>query len=271
MGDNGIYPVRKNISQISAGRLNTAQDFSNGVYLSVIVPAYNEEGRIVKTLSRIFEYLKSQNYSFEVILVSDGSKDGTVNAAKKKFGKEQNFFVIDYKENYGKGYAVRKGMLQAKGKIRLFTDADNSTDISHFKPMADFFSKGYDVVIGSRDSRDAVGAKQEMPQRWHKRLLGSWGNLFIQLVVVQGIWDTQCGFKAFRAYSAERIFSKAKINRWGFDIEVLALARKFGFKIGIIPVCWINSPKSHVKLSAYFQILWEVVKIWLNIKRNKYS
>jgi dolichyl-phosphate beta-glucosyltransferase len=241
------------------------------VYLSIIIPAYNEQERIVKTLKRIFEYLENQRYSYEIILVSDGSKDETVNVAKKEFGKENNFFIVDRKQNYGKGYTVREGMLKAKGGIRLFTDADNSTDISHFELMRSFFDKGYDIVIGSRDSKDVIGAKQAVSQKWHKRLLGNLGNLFIQLVAVRGVWDTQCGFKAFRDYAAERIFSKSKINRWGFDIEALALARKFGFKIGIIPVFWINDPKSHVKFSAYFQVLWETVKIKLNLIKGNYK
>lgn len=232
------------------------------VYLSVIIPAYNEEERIVKTLRRVDAYLKEQVFPAEIIVVIDGAKDNTANMVADLSSVIPNLRVIDRKENRGKGYTVREGMRVAKGEIRLFSDADNSTDISHFDKMKPLFNQGYDVVICSRDKKDAAGATQVVPQSFFKRQLGNMGNLFIQLFAVRGIWDTQCGFKAFRAEAAERIFSRAKIDRWGFDIEVLALARTFGYKIGIVSAHWINDPKSHVKLSGYLQVLWETLKIW---------
>ena len=182
-----------------------------------------------------------------------------------------NISVIDRKENRGKGYTVREGMLKAGGTIRLFMDADNSTDISHFNLMKRYFTERYDVVIGSRDSKDAEGAKQDVPQPWFKRLLGNLGNLFIQIAAVPGIWDTQCGFKAFTAEAAKNIFSKDKIDRWGFDIETLALARLLKYKIAIIPVHWVNKPGSRVKFSAYFEVLWETIKIRKEIKKLKHQ
>lgn len=242
-----------------------------GIYLSVIIPAYNEEKTIAKTLAIISDYLKKQNFLSEIIVVSDGSKDKTVENSEASFPNNASILVIDRKENRGKGYSVREGMLKAKGEIRLFMDTDNSTDISHFDLMKPFFVRGYDVVIGSRDPKDAKGARQAVPQKWHKRMLGNFGNLFIQLLAVPGIWDTQCGFKAFTAKAAENIFSRAKIARWGFDIEVLALARFFKYKIAIIPVHWINNPDSRVKLSAYLEVLWETVKIRREIKKLKRS
>ncbi|RLC34683.1 MAG: hypothetical protein DRZ76_02245 [Candidatus Nealsonbacteria bacterium] len=241
------------------------------IYLSVIIPAYNEGKNISKTLDVVSKYLNSQPYSYEIIVVSDGSTDDTVKVVQEKAKLLPNVFVVDRKRNRGKGYTVKEGMLEANGNIRLFTDADNSTDISHFEKMRPLFDSGYDVVIGSRDPKDAPGARQAVPQPWHKRLLGNLGNLFVQLVAVRGIWDTQCGFKAFRHYAAEKIFSQTKINRWGFDIEALALARKFGYKIGIIPVNWINNPESRVKFSSYFQVLWETIKIRWNLYRHKYN
>jgi dolichyl-phosphate beta-glucosyltransferase len=241
------------------------------IYLSVIIPAYNEEDRIGKTLRRIDAYLKDQVFSAEIIVVIDGAKDNTAKAASDLQSEISNLRLIDRKENRGKGYTVREGMLAAKGAIRLFADADNSTDISHFDKMKPLFSKDYEVVICSRDKKDIAGATQAVPQSFLKRQIGNAGNLFIQLFAVRGIWDTQCGFKAFRAEAAHEIFSRARIDRWGFDVEVLALARKFGYKIGIVPAHWVNDPKSHVKLSGYLQVLWETLKIWWWLRIGGYK
>ncbi|MEK7503025.1 MAG: dolichyl-phosphate beta-glucosyltransferase [Patescibacteria group bacterium] len=236
------------------------------IYLSVIVPAYNEEDRIRKTLKRFQEYFSSQPYSYEILVVNDGSRDRTTEVVQEMVKEVVNLNFIDRKKNKGKGFSVREGILNTQGKIRLFADADNATDISHFDKMRHFFDKGYDVVIASRDSKDAPGAKQAVPQPWHKRFLGNLGNLYIQRLAVKGIWDTQCGFKAFRDYAADKIFRASNVNGWMFDVEALALARKFNFKIGIIPANWINDPKTHVKFSSYLKSLLEVLKISRRIK-----
>ncbi len=240
-------------------------------YLSVIIPAYNEEERITKTLDKISSFLKTQPYSYEILVVCDGSKDKTADVVRDLKLSIPNLNLIDRKKNMGKGYTVKEGILAAKGKVRLFTDADNSTDISYFEKMRPFFDKGYDVVISTRDPKDAEGASQDVPQPWHKRLMGNMGNLYIQIMAVPGIWDTQNGFKAFRDYAAEKIFPKTKINRWAFDVEVLALAKKFNYKIGIIPIHWINDPDSRVSLAAYFKVLYDVFKIRLNIIKRRYE
>ena len=240
-------------------------------YLSVVIPAYNEEERIVKTIKAVSSYLQKQPYTYEILVVNDGSRDNTSSVVRDFEIYVPNLKLIDRKENKGKGYTVRQGLLEAKGKIRLFTDADNSTDISYFEKMRPFFDKGYDVVISSRDPKDAEGASQDVSQLWYKRLMGNAGNLVIQLLVVSGIWDTQNGFKAFRDKSAEKIFNLVKINRWAFDVEILALARKLEYKIGIIPVHWINNPESRVGLMSYFRFFFEVLKIRWNLSRNKYD
>src|SRR3989344_7404293 len=240
------------------------------IYLSVIIPAYNEAERLPKTLRRFQEYFAVQAYSYEILVVNDGSRDDTGVFAKKMMGEIKNLRLIDRGRNMGKGYSVREGMLAAYGKIRLFADADNATDISHFDKMRAFFDSGYDVVICSRDSKDATGAKQAVAQAWWKRMLGNMGNLYIQWMAVPGIWDTQCGFKAFRDYAAEKIFSAAQTNRWAFDVEALALARKLNYKIGIVPANWVNDPRTTVRFSGYLSTLWEVFKISRNIKKGKF-
>ncbi len=240
------------------------------IYLSVVIPAYNEEKRIPKTLKIISSYLEKQPYSYEILIVNDGSRDQTVAVVNDLCHQIRNCFLIDRKKNMGKGYTVREGMLKAKGRIRLFTDADNSTDISHFEKMRFFFDKGYEIVIGSRDSKDVLGATQAVPQPWIKRLMGNMGNLFIQIVAVHGIWDTQAGFKAFRNFAAEEIFSRAKINRWAFDIEALAIAKHLGYKIGIIPLNWVNDPNSRVSFMAYVKALIDAIIIRWNLMRKKY-
>ncbi|MEK7078359.1 MAG: dolichyl-phosphate beta-glucosyltransferase [Patescibacteria group bacterium] len=243
----------------------------DNIYLSVIIPAYNEEKRIFNTLKRVREYLSEQSYTYEVLVVVDGAKDRTAPVAEEFAHDWPCLRVINNKENHGKGFVTRHGLLEAKGEFRVFSDADNSTDIKHLEKMIPKFEEGFEVVIGSRDYRDVIGARQAIPQSRFKRLLGDMGNLFIQVLAVPGIWDTQNGFKGFSAGAAQKIFSKTIINRWSFDVEALALARRFGYKIAIIPVYWENDANSHVKLSGYINALWEVVKIRWYLWTGKYK
>ena len=241
------------------------------IYLSVIIPSYNEEKRISSTLLDIDKYLSDQDYSYEIIVVSDGSKDKTAAIVKKFSDLVKNLKLIDNKENHGKGWVVRQGMLAAKGKYRLFMDADNATTIDHFEKMIPLFKKGFKVVIGSRENKDAKGAKQAVSQSFLKRQLGNFGNILIQLLAVSGIWDTQCGFKAFTDKATNDIFKRCLIDRWGFDIEALAIAKKLGYKIGIIPVNWINDPDSKVSLKGYLNTFRELFKIKWNLIIHKYD
>jgi len=240
-------------------------------YLSVIIPAYKEAKRISKTLLAIDNYLSRQDYSYEIIVVDDGSPDNTAQVVKKFANLVRNLKLIDNKENHGKGWVVRQGVLEANGQYRLFMDADNATTIDHFEKMIPLFKQGYQIVIGTRDKKDIEGAEQAVPQSFLKRQLGNAGNLLIQLVAVPGIWDTQCGFKAFTAKATKDIFGRCQINRWGFDIEVLALARKLGYKIGIVPVYWINDPDTRVNLKGYLNTFRELFKIKWNLIRGKYE
>lgn len=239
------------------------------VYLSVIIPAYNEAAVLAKTLRRVQEYLSQKPFSYEIIVAADGPRDNTMELAKNMTGEIKNLRVLERRQNRGKGYTVREGMLAAQGKVRLFMDADGGTDISHFDLMRPFFDKGYEIVISSRNPRDIPGG-QEYSQPWWRLLLGNMGNIFIQLLAVRGIWDTQNGFKAFRDSAAEKIFRLTRVNRWAFDVEVLALARKLGYRIGIVPAHWRNV-SSQVRISSYLWSLWEVFKIRLNLIFGRYK
>lgn len=237
------------------------------MYLSVIIPTYNEEKRIEKTLLSVDEYLTKRSYDYEILVVNDGSKDETANIVNGLAGRIKGLKLIDNKENHGKGWVVRRGMLEARGDYRLFMDADNSTTIDHLEKFWPHIREEYDVVIASIAVKGAQVVKVE---KFYRRLLGKLGNLWIQFWVLPGVWDSQRGFKFFSKKAAEMIFSKLKISRWGFDIEVLALARKLGFRIKEVPIRWANEGESKVKPSAYFQVLLEVLKIRWNLWTNKY-
>lgn len=235
-------------------------------HLSVIVPAYNESKRLPLTLLDIDKHLEKASFPYEIIVVDNNSTDGTKEIAQRFASIAKHIRVIEC-TTQGKGAAVKKGMLEAKGEIRLFTDADNSTSITHFFEMEHYFKEGSDVVIGSRD---IPGAKLEPPQPWYRRILGDAGNLFIQLMLLKGIKDTQCGFKAFSREATEAIFPHLTISGWGFDVEILTLARYYDFSITEIPVLWVNNTLSHVKPTAYISVLLEVVKIKAKLLKGFY-
>ncbi|MBI2062322.1 MAG: glycosyltransferase family 2 protein [Candidatus Yanofskybacteria bacterium] len=241
------------------------------MFLTVIIPAYNEEKHIKSTIQSIYGYLSDKKIEHEIIVVTDGSKDQTNNIVGSMLSAIPTLQLLDYELNRGKGFAVRQGMLKAKGQYRLFTDADNATSIDHIEKMLPYFNQGYDVVIASVTVKGGVVASGSEPI-W-RRLFGTMGNLFIQSVAVPGISDTQRGFKIVTAKAAQDIFSRTVIDRWGFDIEMLALARKLGYKIKEVPVTWKNDPNtaSHPRLPAYFQVLMETVKIRWNLITGKYN
>jgi len=241
------------------------------IFLSVIIPAYNEEKRIAPTLLAADGWLSKQGFSYEILVVNDGSTDKTKEVVENIARKSGHIKLIDNFQNQGKGAVVKQGMLAAKGKWRLFMDADNSTTIDHFEKMIPFIEKGYDVIIGSRDPKDAKGAKQAVKQPFLKIVLGNIGNLIIQILAVPGIWDTQCGFKCFSARATTDIFPRLLVRRWAFDVEALFLAKKLGYKIGIIPVYWRNDPNSHVGWKGYLISLKEVLQIRINAWKGKYN
>jgi dolichyl-phosphate beta-glucosyltransferase len=221
--------------------------------ISVIIPAYNEENRIIPTIHNVVEYLDilaKDNY--EIIVVLDGSKDKTLEVMTKLSKKYNRIKIIDNKINRGKGAVVKQGILESKGEYVLFMDADNSTHIDELDKILPVIQQGTDIVVGSRDIK---GSKVEIRQARYKEILGDLGNWWIQILLVGGIQDTQCGFKVFSGDIARHIFSKLSMRDWSFDIELLALARYFGYKIKEMPVVWYNDDNSHVTLKDYIKVL----------------
>lgn len=240
------------------------------MYLSWIIPTYNEERRIEKTIRGVEAYLKTKNFDYEIIVADSASKDRTREITKKLAGEIKALRLVEVK-NKGKGYAVKNGMLSAIGSIRLFSDADNSTSPQHFDKMQPLFSQGCDVVISSRNPKDAPGAGRDVKEPWYRELFGKAGNIVIQIAGVWGIWDTQNGFKAFTEQAAEAIFPKLKITGWAFDIEILVLTRKLKYKIGVIPVIWRYEAESKVNWKTYVEVLVDTFKIRWNLITGKYK
>jgi dolichyl-phosphate beta-glucosyltransferase len=239
------------------------------IYLSVIIPAYNEEKRLPQTLREIDEYLKKQSFESEIIVVSDGSTDRTVEVVRNLMGEIKNLRILDFKENIGKGFGVKEGILKALGNFRLFTDADNSTTIEQVEKMWPYFEEGYDIVIGSRDVKGAI---LDPPQPLFRRLTGEVFKYFRKIIV--GLWeieDSQCGFKCFTKEASEDIFPKCKINRFDFDPEILLIAQKSGYKIKEIPIYWKNDLQSKVKLKSMVKMLLDLFKIRLNEIKGFYG
>jgi dolichyl-phosphate beta-glucosyltransferase len=238
------------------------------MYLSIIIPAYNEAERIPKTLIAMDAYLSKVDYSYEILVVNDGSHDKTAEVVANLAKIVKNLKPVDIKENHGKGSVVREGMLRATGDIRLFMDADNSTSIDQFEKLRPYFGQKFGVAIGSRA---VPGAKLEPAEPFYRQLIGKGLNLIVQVLLLWGIWDTQCGFKAYTAEAAEKIFSVSKITGWGFDVETLALAKKFGYTVKEVPIHWVNDIRSHVKFSAGLQFLRDIAKIRWWLWTDKYK
>ena len=232
------------------------------MFLSVIIPAYNEEKRITKTLLSVEEYLKRQPYNYEILVVSDGSTDSTIEVVSRLKEQISSLRIIDNKKNHGKGFVVRQGMLAAGGDIRLFMDADNSTNIDQVSKFLPYFQQGYDVLVAKR----IVVVKQP----WTREFLGWVFRLIVRILVPLGVSDSQAGFKAFSKKTTEAVFAKQTIFRWAFDVEILAIAKKMRFKIKETPVVWANDAQSHVKIGGMIKMFFEVLTVRKNLWSKKY-
>ncbi len=239
------------------------------VKLSVVIPARNEAKRIKPTLIDIDRYLQEQPYMYEIIVVDNGSTDGTADVVRGYRDEVEHSAVFVLHEPCpGKGCTVQRGMAQTRGDYVLFMDADNATRIEEMEKVWPKFEAGYDVVIASRRVK---GAKLAQKQPFIRDLMGRAANLVIRMLAVPGIVDTQCGFKALTRKAAHDIFSAITIERWGFDIEVLALARKWGDKIAEVPVTWYHMESELIKGSSYTNTMSDLLRIRRQMKSGLYD
>jgi glycosyltransferase involved in cell wall biosynthesis len=236
--------------------------------LSVVIPMYNESHRIEGSLPRLVDYFNSRPYSVEYVVVDDGSSDNTVELARAILGTGPHVNIIEEKPNRGKGHAVKVGMLAAKGRIVLFTDADLSTPPEEIEKFWPWLDKGYDIVIGSRKMKGAVLERHQ--PLWRE----SMGKVFTWLtnrIATRGISDITCGYKTFKHDTAQELFSRSVINDWSFDAEVLYIAQRHRKRIKEVPVRWHDERGTKVRIVRdAVRALAGLIKIRLNGMRGLY-
>ena len=238
-------------------------------YLSIIVPAYNEAERITPTLRAVQAWVAAERVAAEILVVDDGSRDGTRDVVRALARELPDLRLIESWPNHGKGHVVRAGMLTARGTLRLFMDADNSTPISELPRLLDRIAAGAHVAIGSRR---APGAVQQIKPPWYRRAWSRLANRVVQAGLLDGIRDTQCGFKLFTAEAAEAIFARVKTTGWGFDLEALALARRLGYRTDEVAVAWTDDPRSKIHpLRDAWRITREFLRIRRAFRRGEYA
>lgn len=210
---------------------------------SIIIPAYNESERLTVSLPKVLEYIDKQALQAEIIVVNDGSSDSTADVVRRFALLHPEVRLVENPGNRGKGYSVRNGMLQAQGDVLLFTDADLSSPITEASKLFEAIEGGADVAIGSRWLRAELQTER---QPWHRQLYGRLFNLGLRLVLGLQYRDTQCGFKAFTHAAAHTVFSRQRVERWGFDPELLFLADKFKLRTAEVPVEWAHDHRSKI-------------------------
>jgi dolichyl-phosphate beta-glucosyltransferase len=210
---------------------------------SIVIPAYNEGTRLGATLEKILAYVRQQGWDAEVIVVNDGSRDNTAGLVREFAEKNPIVRLVENPGNRGKGYSVRHGMLKARGDVVVFSDADLSSPIEEMPKLLDALSQGADIAIGSRWLRAEL---QTQRQSVHRQIFGRVFNLLMRMILGLKFKDTQCGFKAFTRQAAQTILPLQRIERWGFDPEILFLARKFGLRVKEVAVHWGHSGDTRI-------------------------
>lgn len=239
------------------------------IKLSVVIPCYNEESRFQKGIDHYISYLKKQDYSWELILINDGSKDKTLELMQSTARNNKNIKVITYRQNHGKGYAITRGVENARGAIILFTDIDHSVPIKTIENFYGYFGKGYQVVIGSRRAEGARIVIRQYPLR---ELLGRGFTFLVRSIINWEIKDATCGFKVFKKDIAQKIFAKLTIYDWAFDAEILFLCKKLNIKVAQAPVVWSDARGTKVSLGKdVARSFLGLVKIRWNDLREKYD
>ncbi|MCP4644187.1 MAG: glycosyltransferase family 2 protein [bacterium] len=235
------------------------------VHLSLVIPAYNEAERIPATLALVRDYLARQSYDSEIVVVDDGSTDGTAAIVREI---SDAIRIIAYTPNRGKGHAVRAGMMAAEGAYRVYFDADASTPIEEVGRLWERFEDGADVVIGSRSLPDS---DVQVHQSWFRQNLGRAFNTVLKLFRLTPFIDTQCGFKAFTAAACDVVFARQTVERFSFDAELLLIAQDHGLRIDELPVRWVNNPNTRVRaVRDGLRMLVDLVRIRLNRSKGLY-
>jgi len=231
-------------------------------FLSVVIPAYNEESRLGPTLARIQHYLAAQSYQAEIIVVDNASADATSEVARRAGAR------VLREPLRGKGAAVRAGMLAAHGQYVLFSDADLSTPIEEVERLMAALSAGHEVAIASRALPES---KLPVRQPWYRELVGRLGNVLVRMLAVRGIADTQCGFKLFPRELAQRLFGAQRMRGIAFDMEILFLGQRLGLKIAEVPVTWVDDPDSRIsRVRDSLDAIKDLLRIRLNWMRGRY-
>lgn len=238
-------------------------------FYSIIIPAYNEAERIGTSLDRILGYVAESRWSAEIIVVNDGSRDNTSQVVQEYSRRNPIIRVLENPGNRGKGYSVRNGMLNASGQVLLFTDADLSSPIEESNKLFAVIESGKaDVAIGSRYLQSEL---QTRKQPLHRRMLGRAFNVALRTILGLPYVDTQCGFKAFNRKAVTTIFPNMKIERWGFDPEILFLARRYGLRVAEVPVSWAHDHRSKISpMRDGTRMLGELLRIRMNSVGGKY-
>ncbi|HET8624040.1 MAG TPA: dolichyl-phosphate beta-glucosyltransferase [Gemmatimonadales bacterium] len=227
--------------------------------LSIVVPAYNEQERLEPTLRSYLGYCRQRRVSVEAIVVDDGSLDRTSLLVERVAGEYPELRLIRLAENCGKGYAVRSGIVNARGALVLFADADGSTPIEEIEKLEAAIMAGADIAIGSRALR-SEGVR--VSTRWHRKIVGRAFHLLVRLGGVRDIADTQCGFKLFRGPVAQALFSRMRMTGFSFDVELLIMARLYGYRVAETAVNWTHRPGSRVNLvTDSAGMAWDLVRI----------
>ena len=259
LGDLGVLGVKNLQSSI----FNSEMPF-----LSIVIPAYNEELRIAKSLEQIHRYLTQQPYSAELIIVDDGSSDQTVKVLKDILKRVESGVLLQNGQNRGKGYSVRRGVLHSTGEYVLFSDADLSTPIEEVEKLLPYLDQGYDIAIGSRGLKES---DVQIHQPWYREYMGKFFNVIVRSSRLSGFHDTQCGFKAFRGDVARKLFAQQTIEHFSFDVEILFLAARAGYKIKEVPIRWFDEPNTRVRaITDSAKMFRDVLKIRYNAWTGKY-
>ncbi len=235
--------------------------------LSIIIPAHNEENRLHRTLEQVFAFLAQQTYDAEVLVVENGSTDHTLQLAQD-YAKAHKSLRVIREDGRGKGLAVRHGMLEARGEFRLMCDADLSMPVEEIKKFIPGALPDLDIAIASREAPGSV--RYDEPR--YRHLGGRLINLIIRLLILPGLQDTQCGFKCFRASVAEDLFRRQTLMGWSFDIELLFIARRRGYRMVEVPIDWYYRAESKVSaLSDALHMIRDIFRIHANARQGLYD